>query len=153
LQKYSDKTIRAIESIFLQKSLLAFKHFWDTVYLKLNFVEFLVFGEDEKKDDETRSFFKKLLVYLLEISKMTRAEIIEQVNKSDHNLKHQAMSVIEEFIEQGEKQGIEKGIEKANRETIIRSWKNGIEIPMIANITGLDIAKIKAVIADFESKS
>jgi predicted transposase YdaD len=152
LQKYSDATIRAIDSIFLQKSLLAFKHFWDTVYLKLHFIDLLFNGLNEK-DDETRSFLNKLGVYLSNLSKMTKSEILELVNNSDHNLKHQAMSIFEEFIEEGIEKGEKQGIEKANRETIIRSWKNGIEISMIANITGLDIAKIKGVIADFQSKS
>ena len=131
---------------------MAFKHFWDTAYLKLNFVELLVNGLGEKKDDETRSFLKKLYVYLFEISKMTKEEVIELVNNSDHNLKHQAMTIFEEFEVRGIEKGEKQGIEKANRATIIRSWKNGIKIPMIANITGLDIAKIKEVIADFESK-
>ena len=132
--------------------MLAFKHFCDTAYLKLNFVELLVNGLGEKKDDETRSFLKKLYVYLFEISKMTKEEVIELVNNSDHNLKHQAMTIFEEFEVRGIEKGEKQGIEKANRATIIRSWKNGIKIPMIANITGLDIAKIKEVIADFESK-
>jgi hypothetical protein len=148
LQKYSDATIRAIESIFLQKSLLVFKYYLDKTYLKLHLYDLLISGLAFKKDDETESFLRKLGVYLSNISGMTSDEIIEEIIKFDDNLNPQAMSIFEVF----EEKGIEKGIEKEKYETIIRSWKNGIEISMIANITGLAIAEIEKVIADFQSK-
>jgi predicted transposase/invertase (TIGR01784 family) len=157
LQKYSDATIRAIDSIFLHKSLLAFKHFWDKSYLILHMVELLLTGYKNEKDDQFRRFFQIFTVYLTSISGMTSRQIREAAIQSNNDLKSEAMSLIDELIAEGIEKGIEKGekqgIEKANRETIIRSWKNGIEISMIANITGLDIAKIKAVIADFQSNA
>jgi predicted transposase/invertase (TIGR01784 family) len=150
LQKYSDATIRKIESIFLQKSLLAFKHFWNKVYLKLNFVELLFRGLNEN-NDETRSFLNKLGVYLSNISELTKSEIIELVNKSDHNLKHQAMSIFEELIEEGLQKGIEKGIEKAMK--VIKLWQQGVKPTLIANMVGLSIEQVNKVISDFESKT
>jgi hypothetical protein len=53
-------------------------------------------------------------------------------------------------ISQGISQSISQGIEKERRETIIRSWKNGIAIPMISNITSASIAEVEKVIADFQ---
>jgi predicted transposase/invertase (TIGR01784 family) len=151
LQKYSDATIRAIDSIFLHKSLLAFKHFWDKVYLKLHFIELLVNGLGEKKDDETRSFLNKLYVYLSNISEMTKDEILELVNNSDHNLKHQAMTIFEEFevrgIEKGEKQGIEKGMK------VIKLWQQGVKPALIANMVDLSLEQVNKVIYDFQSKT
>jgi ribosome-interacting GTPase 1 len=47
----------------------------------------------------------------------------------------------------------QQGIEKEKQITIIRSWQNGIAIPMISNITGLSIAEIEKVIANFQSRS
>ena len=44
LQKYSDETIRAFKSIFLQKALIALKHHLDKEYLRLHIVELLVDG-------------------------------------------------------------------------------------------------------------
>jgi Putative transposase, YhgA-like len=146
LQKYSDATIRAIESIFLQKSLLAFKHFWDKVYLRFNFVELLFRGLNEN-NDETRSFLNKLGVYLSNISELTKSEIIELVNKSDHNLKHQAMSIFEELIEEGIEKGIEKGMK------VIKLWQQGVKPTLIANMVSLSIEQVNKVISDFESKT
>jgi predicted transposase/invertase (TIGR01784 family) len=158
LQKYSDATIRAIESIFLQKSLLVFKHFWDKVYLRFNFVELLFRGLNEN-NDETRSFLNKLSVYLSNISELTKSEIIELVDKSDHNLKHQAMSIFEELIEEGLEKGIKQGIEKGIEQGIekgmkvIKLWQQGVKPTLIANMVGLSIEQVNKVIVDFQSKT
>jgi predicted transposase/invertase (TIGR01784 family) len=156
LQNYSTETIKAIDSIFLQKTLWAFKHYWDKNYLKLNIVELLLTGYNDKKNDQTRSFIRMLTVYLTSITGMSNNDIREAAIQSNNNLKSEAMSLIDELIEEGTVIGIEKGtvigIEKTITETIIRSWKNGIEISMIANITGVDVAKVEKVIAEFQSK-
>ena len=51
------------------------------------------------------------------------------------------------FIE-GEEKGIEKGIEKEKIATVVKSYKNGISIPLISNISGLDEAKIEQILKD-----
>lgn len=50
---------------------------------------------------------------------------------------------IERGIEQGIEQGIEKGIEKNTRETAIKMIKNGLDLRLIADITGLSIEELK----------
>jgi len=51
---------------------------------------------------------------------------------------------IEEFLlDQARKDGIEKGIEKNTRETALKMVKNGIEINLISNITGLSVEEIE----------
>jgi hypothetical protein len=163
LQKYSDATIRTIKSIFLQKSLLAFKHFWDKVYLVLNMVELLLTGYKNEKDDEFHRFFQMFIVYLTSISSMTTHQIREAVLKSDNNLKSEAMSLYDELIaegiekgekqgiEKGEKQGIEKGIEKAMK--VIKLWQQGVKPTLIANMVDLSLEQVNKVIADFQSKT
>ena len=47
----------------------------------------------------------------------------------------------------------QQGIKKEKRNTIIRSWENGIAVPMISNITGVSIEEIEKVIAEFKSKN
>jgi predicted transposase/invertase (TIGR01784 family) len=63
------------------------------------------------------------------------------------------MTIFDEIEQEGIKQGIEQGIKKEKQNTIIRSWQNGIATPMISNITGLSIAEIEKVIANFQSGS
>ena len=51
-------------------------------------------------------------------------------------------------IEQCIEKGIDLGIEKEKTANIINSYKNGISIPLIANIFGLDEAKIQQILKD-----
>ncbi len=150
LQKYSDEQIRALDSIFLQKSLLAFKHHLDKTYLKEHIVELIFAGYDAEITEQIRSFTRMITVYLASLSEMSGGEIKEKFNKSNNVLKSEAMTIIDEFVLEGEIKGIEKGIEKEKQNTIIRSWQNGIAVSMISNITGLPIAEVEKVIADFQ---
>ncbi len=160
LQKYSDEQIREFDSIFLQKSLLAFKHHVDEVYLQEHIVALIFSGYPNEITDQMRSFMRMITVYLTAISGMTSVEIKGKINKSDNILKSEAMTIfdeveqqgIEKGIEQGIEQGIEKGIEKEKQNTIIRSWENGIAASMISNITGVSIEEVEKVIANFKSK-
>ena len=50
---------------------------------------------------------------------------------------------------EGELKGQLMGIRKEKRNTIIRSWKKGIAVPIISNITSVPIDEVERVIADF----
>ena len=45
--------------------------------------------------------------------------------------------------EKAEERGIEKGIEKNTRETALKMIKSGLDIKLIANITGLSVEEIQ----------
>ena len=153
LQKYSDKQIREFDSIFLQKSLLAFKHHVDEVYLQEHIVALIFSGYPDEITEQMRSFMRMITVYLTAISGMTSGEIKGKINESDNILKSKAMTIFDEVEQEGITQGITQGIEKEKHNTIIRSWENGIAISMISNITGVSVEQIEKVIAEFKSKS
>jgi predicted transposase/invertase (TIGR01784 family) len=154
LQNYPDATIRAFDSIFLQKTLLGFKHYLDKEYLKIHIVELLLTGYNDEKIEQNLQFIRMFTVYLTNISGMSSQDIKQAAkNHSDHHIKSEAMNLIDELIEEGEKKGIEKGIEKEKQNTIIRSWQSGIDMSMIANISGLSLAEVKKIIADFKLKN
>ncbi len=46
-------------------------------------------------------------------------------------------------IEKGIEKGIEQGIEKNTRETALKMIKSGLDIKLIANITGLSVEEIE----------
>jgi len=55
---------------------------------------------------------------------------------------------IEEFLldrdrKEGRAEGIEEGLEKGMRKAAIELKKNGIDLALIANITGLTVEKIE----------
>ena len=153
LQKYSDKTIKAFNSIFLQKSMLAFKHYSDKIYLKIHIVELLVEGYNEKKDDPIDRFIRMFGVYLSSISGMSSHEMVEEVNKSDNSLKSKAMSIFDEYEQKGETKGIEKGIEKGIQQSAVKLWQKGMQVNMIGNLLDLSTEQVEIIIANFQSKN
>jgi len=53
---------------------------------------------------------------------------------------------IEQGIEQGIERGIEQGIEKKTLDVIKNCLKNGLNISMISNITGLSESKVEEIV-------
>ncbi len=145
MQNFSDEKIKKIESIYLQKVLLSFKHYLDKNYLALHIVELLFSGFEAKKDIQIRSFMNRIAVYLSAITGMTRHEVIELAIQSDNNLKDEAMSIFEEIYEEGIEKGIEIGIEKA----IINLYKKGMTAETISNYMEYPISDVKQIIADY----
>lgn len=145
LTDYSDAQIKSLHSIFLQKTLLAFKHYWDRNYLKLNIVEILLSGYESTINEQTRSFIQIFAVYLTNISGITRQEVIEQAIQLNNNLNPQAMSIIEEFIEIGREKGIEIGIFKA----VINLHKKGMKAELIAEYMDIPLKEVKRIIENF----
>lgn len=145
LQDLPDEKIKSLHSIFLQKTMLSFKHYLDKNYLRLHIIELLFDGYEIKKDDNTRSFIQMIIVYLTAISGISRQEVIQLTKKSDNNLKSKAMSIIDEFIEEGIEIGLEKGLEKA----IIKLYLKGIAPETIADYLEYPISKVKPIITDY----
>lgn len=149
------RKIREFDSIFLQKSLLAFKHHVDKVYLQEHIVALIFSGYPNEITEQMRSFTRMITVYLTAIAGMSSGQLKEKINISNNTLKSEAMTLIDEIKQQGELRGELKGeiqgIKKEKQNTIIRSWENGIAVPMISNITGVSIEEIEKVIADFKS--
>ncbi len=144
LHNYSDEQINKIHSIFLQKALIVFKHYWDKNYIKLNIVKILFSGYSDIKNEYTRSFIQIFTVYLTSISGMSRQELIQKANQSDNNLKKEAMTIIEEFIEIGEEKGFAK--------SIIKLYQKGMSAELIAEYLEYPIDAVKKIIKNFEEQ-
>ena len=145
LQNFSDERIKQLRSVFLQKAFLSFKHYWDKNYLQLHIVELLFTGYDSIKKEQTTSFIRIMGVYLTAISGVSRKEVIEQAKKSKNNLKPEAMSIIEEFVNEGIEKGIEKGIEIA----IIRLHIKGVSAENIADYMDYPLSDVKQIIVNY----
>ena len=150
LQNYSDKTIQAFESMFLQKTLLSFKHYLDKEYFKAHNVELIWIGYRSEKKEEIRHFIRMITVYLSNISGMSIRDIKEAANNHpNHTVKSEAMSIIEELIEEGVAKGMSQGLTKGM--ATIKFWQKGMSIPVIAQKLDLTIVEVKKIIADFKS--
>ena len=56
------------------------------------------------------------------------------------------MGIEEAILNEVETRGIEQGIEKKERQVVELSWKKGLSIQDIAEITALSIEKVQAII-------
>lgn len=153
LQHYSDEKIKSIHSIFLQKTLLSFKHYLDKNYLKLHIVELLFGSYEIKKDVNIRSFIQMIAVYLTAVSGMKRPEIIQLAKESNNNLKPNAMSfldeIFEEGVEKGREEGREEGIDIGISKSIIKLYKKGMNAEWIAEHFDYPLSDVKQIITDY----
>ena len=149
LQDYSDAFIKKLQSVFLQKTFIAFKHYWDKQYIEVHIVELIFHDFSKAKIEQTRSFISKISVYLRAISGITRAQLIEKVNQSDNILKPEAMSYVEEFIEEGKEIGEEIGVYKEKKRRAIFFYQKKMTLQTIAEYVDLPMEEVKKIIAEY----
>ena len=61
-------------------------------------------------------------------------------------------AILKEVLEQGIEQGIDQGIEQNQRTVTIRSYKKGMPVTDIADITGLTVEEVEQIIAAYEAE-
>ncbi len=160
LQDYSDGYIKNLQSIFLQKTFLAFKHYLDKQYLEIHIVELLFHNFSNAKNELTRSFISIISVYLRAISGITREQLIEKVKQSDNILKPEAMSYVEEFIEEGKLIGEEIGLEigkeigkeigifEEKKRTALFFYQKKMTLQTIAEYVDLPLEQVKTIVEE-----
>jgi predicted transposase/invertase (TIGR01784 family) len=149
LQDYTDERIKKLNSIYLQKTFLAFKHYSDKNYWQQHIVDLVFVGYLPEKNINTRSFFQMIIVYLTAVSGMTRKEVVKLAEQSNNNLKSEAMSFIDEFIEEGKEIGKEIGKEAVLLKAIINLYKRGMTSEIIAEDLEAPIGYVKQIITDY----
>jgi predicted transposase YdaD len=119
----------------------------------MHIVELLFHDFNNPKNEQVRSFILKIDVYLRAISGITRKEIIEKANQSDHNLKPEAMSIFDEILELGEERGkeigIKEGVYKEKKRTVIILFKKRRSLKSIAEFVDFPIEEVKKIIAEY----
>lgn len=88
---------------------------------------------------------RKVINFLRYYIRFEKPEMFGKFEKEIATLTERSSTMgIEEFlIDSAEKKGIKKGIEKTLKETAVKMKNVGLEIALIANITGLSVEEIK----------
>jgi predicted transposase/invertase (TIGR01784 family) len=88
-----------------------------------------------------RNFITMVFVYKFSVHKHSADEIIKMVKTICSPINDDIMSTLDKFIEkgkiEGKIEGEQIGILKKTIETVIKSYDNGIAIPLIANINSI----------------
>lgn len=105
-----------------------------------------------------RNYFKALLVYTIKYLDLEKEEFDILVDEFPDEVKPEAMTIAkrlkhegyQEGIEIGTKQGIEigieQGIELSQATFVIKSYKNGLDTSIIAEIVGIPEQKVKEIL-------
>jgi predicted transposase/invertase (TIGR01784 family) len=105
-------------------------------------------------DSEDWNYFSLFIVYKLTVSDIPKEEVKSVIAALPKPYNDHIMSTYEaikqEGIEKGEQIGIQKGeqigIQKKEVEVVLNSFKNGIEISLIANITNLSENEVTEIL-------
>jgi predicted transposase/invertase (TIGR01784 family) len=145
-----DAIILACASSFLRRTFLTLKHSHDKEYLREHFAELLFLDFNASKDENSIFFFKAHYVYLSVSSKISKTDIKKKIKEIDMGHKSKLRELYaHEIIELEAK---EEGRQEERKKNAIRLWQNGIDIPLISNITDMSVEQIEQLIADFKKQ-
>lgn len=97
-----------------------------------------------------RNFLEMIVVYALNVSEITEAQLGETIKSIPEPLKEKIMTTYTMLIEKGEKLGIQKGKLEEKNEVIVSLFDEGFETPKIAKIVKLSEEKVEAILKDKE---
>jgi predicted transposase/invertase (TIGR01784 family) len=146
LVRLSSDSLDSLTNVFLRSALMVQRLHSNPNLLKNEIEKILT----TLSDSTERNFFFTIIVYVLEVLEVDETYILEISEGITPKLKDKIMSTYDRLIEKGIGKGIElgieQGIEKNTLDVIRNCVKNGIQIPMISNITGLSDRKVKEII-------
>jgi hypothetical protein len=139
LGDYSDDMIKAFNTIFLGKTLLALKHFAEGFYIKQHYVELLLVGYEDNNSKDELDFVQFYSVYLSNISDdISEEEIIEQVESIDDSLKPKNMDYVSVLLKRGEKIAI------------FKAYKRGSSIELLSQVFDLSPKMILEIVDEMK---
>ena len=147
LKKLDDEEIFSLMNTFLSSALIVQKYSNNPKDLVTQFIRII----NTLSNYTNRNFFVSLIVYFFNNSELNEQKLIEILDKIPATIKSEIMSTYElieqKGVEKGIKKGIEKGIEKGLNQVVLTAFKQGVDISLIANITNLNIEKVKSILA------
>lgn len=161
VQKIEDSYIFDLNDKSLLRTLfLAFKYIKNNEFLYENFPEFFRFYDDTPQYQE---FFHQILLYLYRQSELSKDEVRQLLKLLPQQLNSTSMTLYAQIKEEGKLEGkIEGRIEgklegkiegkrETQREIVLKGWRKGISVEILADMTDLSIEAIKAIISDYKN--
>ena len=134
----SDDQIRLISNQFLAANFLAMKHFYDRVWLERNLRALL--SQSLPRRSKINSQF---YVYVLNFVKLKKQEIMELLSTMPPAQTTEILSTYDQAVEEGRQEGKREELVQV----VIASWKNNLELDLIASITKLTVDQVKEILA------
>ncbi len=148
LVRKSETELEDIENIFLLSALYIQKFRMDkALFEKLE----KIMSKFDSVRHRKRNFSNSIIVYLFDITSITKEELIILIARFPEQIKTEIMTTFEiaeqRGIEKGIEKGMQKGIEQNKVEIILKGYQKGASIEFLADITGLSAERVKEIIA------
>ena len=129
LSDYPDEMIKAFNTIFLSRALLALKHFKEKEYLRQHFVELLFVGYENNNSKEEMDFVQSFYLYLYTLlGGISVSEINKRVEAFNNNQKSEVMeNYIDYIIEKSKKEGLQAGLDEGRERGLEKGLQEGLE--------------------------
>ena len=138
LADWSDEALMTLRAGVVKNILLVLKHFKETQYIKQHIDRLFWEAEPYLADPSQKKYIKILWNYIYGTNELSILEIRILGEKLSTSLRNEAMTTYEQAVQKGK---IEGNIEQQNL-IITNSYKEGLDIPFIARITGLSEAVV-----------
>ncbi len=151
LQAVADDQLWHITNQFLAANFLALKHYFDQQWLENNLR--VLFAQSLEGKSKLNWQFH---VYVLNFVKLKKQEIMELLLTLPTDQKTDILSTYDQLIEEGMQKGLEKGLQQGMQkgqraqkvQSVIASFKNGLELSLIAKITQLSSDEVEQILRD-----
>lgn len=141
---YSDEDIESFNSNLLEVSLLLMKYINKPRTLKTKIKYIFSRLKTHFEEELVNEFFEASVRYLYFNTKSKIKNILEPLTEISIKIGGNAMTIAERLIHTGKKEGVIN----AQTNVVKNGIKKGIEIKILADLTGLSIKKIKEIIKD-----
>lgn len=147
LQSISDDQIWALTNSFLAASFLTMKHYRDNQWLEKNFMALI-----SQNMPEGSNLYWQYLVYFFNFVQLNQQEIMNKLATLPPKKKKEIMTTYEMILEEGRQEGRQEGRSagevKKTTEVVILSYKKGLEIGLIADITNLSLEDVQQILKE-----
>jgi len=98
--------------------------------------------------EQDGNFLFTIFIYTIEVSDITEEQLASNLQEIPKELKDNIMSTYTRILERVKSEGEQIGIQKKERDFVLSSFDNGLDISVICSITELDEKKVMAILKE-----
>jgi len=137
LKDWSDEALMNLQAGLVRNVMLMLKHYRDERYTLRNIERLFIDAEAYVEDPSQKLHIRRFWIYLLETIELSEEEFRNLFDRLSTSIKDEAMTTYQQLIQKGKIEGkIEGNVEKENL-VITNAFQKGLEISLIAELTGL----------------
>ena len=139
MSKWSDDQLEKMNLGILRQAILLMKHGRDTSYIYQYFQDLFSSLEPFSQTNQYTNLIISFSVYILTVGGISEETFINLVQDLPTSVNQQVMTTYEQIVNRG----IEKGKIEQQNQVIIQGIESGLNIELIAKLSGLSLKEVK----------